>query len=217
VSGRLSAPFEEDRYRIPVTPGSKLRFEVFAERCGSPVDAAILVRNEAGDLLARGEDGPETLDPSLDFAVPANVNAILACVTDTQGRGDTNCTYRLAIELPDSLRPDFRLSTITRQTSLPVGGRAVIPIVAEPAAILAPSPDPGLAAGWLAAGGYSDSAGTDGTLVTVLRDEDSFDSAITGWRGIARRPVTGRCEGTFDQIATVAGDGIGNRARRRAR
>jgi hypothetical protein len=64
VSGRLSAPFEEDRYRVPVTPGSKLRFEVFAERCGSPVDAAILIRNESGDLLARGEDGPDTLDPS---------------------------------------------------------------------------------------------------------------------------------------------------------
>ena len=98
-------PFEEDRYRVPVTPGSKLRFEVFAERCGSPVDAAILIRNEEGDLLARGEDGTDTLDPALDYAVPANVTAILACVVDAQGRGDANGTYRLAIELPRCTAP----------------------------------------------------------------------------------------------------------------
>src|SRR5204863_3155368 len=34
VSGRLLSPFEEDRYRVPVTSGTKVRFEVFAERLG---------------------------------------------------------------------------------------------------------------------------------------------------------------------------------------
>jgi hypothetical protein len=193
VSGRLTAPFEEDRFRIPATPGSKLRFEVFAERCGSPVDAAILIRNENGDLLARGEDGADTLDPLLDFAVPANVNAILACVADTQGRGDPRCTYRLAIDLPDAPRPDFRLSTTTRQISLPVGGRAVIPIVAERRGYLGPIDlTPDLLPGGLRLQSAQIPAGSDGTLVTVVRDEESFDSAISGWRGIAgemQRPV----------------------------
>jgi hypothetical protein len=194
VSGRLSAPFEEDRYRVPVTPGSKLRFDVFAERCGSPVDAAILVRNDNGDVLARGEDSPESLDPVLDFVVPANVNAILACVADTQGRGEPRATYRLAIDLPNSPRPDFRLSTTTRQISLPVGGRAVIPIVAERRGYLGPIDlTADLFPGSLRLESTQIPAGADGTLVTVLRDEDSFDSAILGWRGIAgelQRPVT---------------------------
>ena len=193
VSGRLAAPFEEDRYRVPVTPGSKLRLEVFAERCGSPVDAAILIRSENGDLLARGEDGTETLDPAMDYAVPANVNAIIACVADTQGRGDSGCTYRLAVDLPDSPRPDFHLSTTTQRISLPVGGRIVIPIVTERRGYGGPidlATDI-LPSGWRLEGAQIP-AGAEGTLVTVVRDEDSFEPAITGWRGIAgdlQRPL----------------------------
>src|SRR5258708_4299690 len=78
VSGRLLAPYEEDRYRIPVAPGTKLRLEVFAERYGSLLDVALVVRNEAGDVLARVEDGAGTTDPILDYTVPDNVTAVLA-------------------------------------------------------------------------------------------------------------------------------------------
>src|SRR5207237_1381253 len=63
VSGRLPQPFAEDRYRVPVKPGNKVRFEVFAERLGSPLDVALVLRNEMGGELARGEDSPGTLDP----------------------------------------------------------------------------------------------------------------------------------------------------------
>jgi hypothetical protein len=193
VSGRLAAPFEEDRYRLPVTPGGKLRFEVFAERCGSPVDAAILIRNENGDLLARGEDGPETLDPVLDYAVPANVTAILACVVETQGRADASCLYRLTLDLPDAPRPDFQVSTVTQRISVPVGGRMIVPVVAERRGYVGPID---LAADALPGGLRLENAqipaGADGTLVTVVRDEDSFEPAIIGWRGVAgdmQRPV----------------------------
>ena len=193
VSGRLAAPFEEDRYRVPVAPGSKLRLEVFAERHGSSVDAAILLRNENGDLLARGEDGAETLDPILEYAVPAGVTAILVCVVETQGRGDSSCLYRLAIDLPDAPRPDFRLSTTAQRVSLPVGGRAVVPVVAERRGYVGPID---LATGVLPSSLRLENAqipaGTDGTLMTIVRDEDSFDTAITGWRGVAgdmQRPV----------------------------
>ena len=48
VSGRLLVPYEEDRYRLLVSPGSKLRLEVFAERIGSPIDVALVVRNDKG-------------------------------------------------------------------------------------------------------------------------------------------------------------------------
>ena len=36
VSGRLLSPFAEDRYRVAVTPGTKIKLEVFAERLGAP-------------------------------------------------------------------------------------------------------------------------------------------------------------------------------------
>ena len=85
VSGRLLAPFEEDRYKLTVTPGKKVRLEVFAERIGSPLDAALVVRNEKGDALARVEDSPGTLDPVLEYAVPDKVTAIIVGVVDSQG------------------------------------------------------------------------------------------------------------------------------------
>ena len=88
VCGRLLTPFGEDRYRVPVTPGSKVRLEVFAERLGSPLDAALVVRNEAGAALAQVEDRPGSLDPVLEYAVPDKVTAIVVGVVDAQGAAD---------------------------------------------------------------------------------------------------------------------------------
>ncbi len=63
VCGKLGTTGEEDKYRVAVTPNTKVRFEVFAERIGSPVDAALVIRNDAGAVLAQAEDSPGTLDP----------------------------------------------------------------------------------------------------------------------------------------------------------
>src|SRR5262249_30679710 len=70
VNGRLRTPGEEDRYRVPVQPGMKLRFDVLAERAGSPLDGVLTLRNEAGVQLARSDDQAGTLDPGLEFTVP---------------------------------------------------------------------------------------------------------------------------------------------------
>src|SRR5207249_8341696 len=110
ISGRFLKPGEEDRYRIPVTPGTRVRFEVFAERLGSPVDAALVVRNESGAELARAEDGPGTLDPVLEYAVPDKVNVVLVGVLGVPRRGHTGSVYRLTVD-PVSGSPkaaDFR-------------------------------------------------------------------------------------------------------------
>ena len=42
VSGRLVKAFAEDRFRVAVEPGSKIRLEAFAERLGSPLHVALL-------------------------------------------------------------------------------------------------------------------------------------------------------------------------------
>src|SRR5205807_4481430 len=52
VNGRIAKPGEEDRYRLLVTPGARLRVEVFANRSRSPLDGVLVVRNEAGAQLA---------------------------------------------------------------------------------------------------------------------------------------------------------------------
>jgi hypothetical protein len=39
INGRLGAAGEEDRYKLVVQPGAKLRFDVMANRAGSPLTA----------------------------------------------------------------------------------------------------------------------------------------------------------------------------------
>src|SRR6185295_12041663 len=111
VSGKLLHPYEEDRYRIAVAPGKKIRLEVFAERIGSPIDAALVVRNEQGAQLARAEDSPGTLDPVLEYTVPDKVTSIIVGVVDAQGRGGPRGVYHLVIEPQGTVTDSFHLTT----------------------------------------------------------------------------------------------------------
>jgi hypothetical protein len=185
VSGKLLVPYEEDRYRVSVSPGNKVRFEVFAERIGSPIDVALVVRNEKGDQLARAEDSPGTLDPVLEYVVPAKVTAIIVGVVDAQGRGGPRGIYRLVIDpqTPTANKDGFKLTTIAQRISLPTGGRAVVPVLVERRGYLGKID---LTAN-LPAGIKLDGAiipdGADGTLVTILRGDAAFEPIITTWRG----------------------------------
>ncbi|WP_157369815.1 hypothetical protein [Zavarzinella formosa] len=132
VSGRLLTDFEEDRYRIPVTPLSKIRLEVFADRLGSPVDAALVIRDAIGKELARAEDSPGTVDPVLEYTVPDKVTSLIVGVVDSRGRGDTRGIYRLVIDPQPALRKgNLQLLTSVSHLTLPVGGRGVIPVIVD--------------------------------------------------------------------------------------
>jgi hypothetical protein len=128
INGRLRAPKEEDSYRLPVQPGMKLRFELLAERWGSPIDGVLTLRNEAGTQLARADDQPGTLDPVLDFTVPAGVTSLIAAVTDAHGRGGANRVYRLAVTPAD--QPDFDLAILDDRPHVPRNGSALVRIQA---------------------------------------------------------------------------------------
>jgi hypothetical protein len=196
VSGRLIAPYEEDRYRVPATPGTKLRLEVFAERYGSPIDVALVVRNEAGDVLARVEDGVGTTDPVLEYAVPDKVTVVVVGVVDALGRGGSRGVYRLTVDplQPASAKPEFRLSTSAQHIHLPIGGRSVVPVWIDRRGYSGPLElaASGLPAGFKVEGGLIPD-GTDGTLVTIDRGQNPGDAALTTWHGRAadgtERPV----------------------------
>jgi hypothetical protein len=186
VSGRLLAPYEEDRYRVPVTSGTKVRLEVFAERYGSPIDVALVVRNEGGDVVARVEDGAGTTDPVFEYAVPDKVTAVVVGVVDALGRGGARGVYRLTVDpqLPAVAKPEFRLSTSAQHIHLPVGGRTVVPVWIDRRGYSGPLE---LAAAGLPAGFKVDGAviaeGTDGTLVTIDRGQNPGEASLTTWRG----------------------------------
>jgi hypothetical protein len=191
VSGKLLTPREEDRYRVPVTPGTKVRFEVFAERIGSPVDVAVVIRNEAGAELARVEDGPGTLDPVLEYAVPDKVTAVVVGVLDSGGRGGPRAVYRLTVD-PGPPPADIRLTTPAQKVVLPAGGRVVVPVFAERKGYAGPL---ALAADALPSGVKLDGAAIpaecDGALVTVTGGKG--DPAVATLRGrgdgLPERPV----------------------------
>jgi hypothetical protein len=186
VSGRLLKPHDEDRYRIPVKPGSRIRLEVFAERLGSPLDTALVVRNEMGGELARAEDSPGTLDPVLEYTVPAKVTSIVVGVVDSQGQGGPRGVYRLTVSggEPSTARADFRLLTPAQRIVLPVAGRSVIPVLIDRRGYQGSVE---LSAQGLPAGtkleGTTIPAGADGTLVTIHRSPAAGDAVITHWRG----------------------------------
>jgi len=197
ISGRLTSKDEEHVYRLPTTPGTKVRLELLAERLGSPLDLSLTIRSEAGAQLARAEDGPGTLDPVLEYTVPDKVTAVLVAILDSQGRCGPSCIYRMTVdpgttaELPQSLR----LSTISGRLTIPIGGKVLVPVLAERTAI------PGqivIAADGLPIGVKLSNAiipdGADGTLVEVNASTGTFEAAITTWRGVIgfNRPIVQR-------------------------
>jgi hypothetical protein len=200
VNGRLVTAGEEDRYRIPVTPGSKLRLEVFAERLRSPLDVALVIRNDKGDVVVRGEDSPDSLDPLLDYVVPAQVTALTVGVVDAQGRGSPRGVYRLQVRsLSEPTESDFELVTPSQRLALGEGATSVVPVFAQrrgyegPIEITATN----LPAG-LSIGNATIPEGADGTLVTVARrGAEPAAASIINWQG---RNAAGQ-----QQVATVQG------------
>ncbi len=197
VSGRLAAPNEEDRYRLPVTPNSRVKFEVFAERLGSPIDVAFVIRNELGADLVRAEDSPGTLDPVIEYTVPDKVTAIQVAIVDSQGRGSPRGIYRLTAEIIQLDSPgDFRLFTPSQRISLPVGGRCLVPVFVERRGSKGPIV---LSAEGLPPGSKLENTiippGSDGTLINVSLSTGG-NATISNWKGRGdtgiERPVVQR-------------------------
>jgi len=187
ISGRIQKPYDEDRYRVPVVPNSKLRLEVFAERYGSPLDAALVVRNEQGAELARVEDGPGTTDPILDYTVPDKVTAVVVGVIDSQGRGGPRGVYRLVVDPQHQARKTgFQLLTTAQRISLPTGGRCLMPVLIDRSGYdgRVELAGEGMPAGVRLEGADIPAEG-DGALVTVQRGSAAVGSVITHWRGRA--------------------------------
>ena len=110
----------------PVTPETKVRLEVFAERHRLAARRRPGRPQRAGAELARAEDGPGTLDPVLEYTVPDKVTAIVVGVVDAQGRGGPRGVYRLAIEPQVGRRRAGELPPRSPRRSglrLPLGGR----------------------------------------------------------------------------------------------
>ncbi len=190
ISGRLSQPGEVDRYLVRVKPGLRLRFDVLADRIGSPIDAVLSIQKPDGAQLAAADDGESTTDPTLDFTVPGGMDRIVVAVSDQTRQGGPRGIYRIGIS---EIKPDFSLTALADRVNVPQGGVALLRVRAQRAGYSGPiklSLPGGVPAGVSLAGGDTIPAGATDALV-ALRAEGNATGAL---------------------VAQMIGQGIGNDA-----
>ncbi len=123
INGRLSRDDEADRYTFAARKGSAYRFEVFARRLGSPMDAVLEVYDSQGKPLAEADDGDlfRGKDSRLTWTAPADGQYLIA-VRDLHGRGGQRFVYHLEVEPAE---PDFELSGEYYYAMLAPGARMI--------------------------------------------------------------------------------------------
>ncbi len=184
VSGRLDAAGQEDVYRVAVTEGKKLRFEVFADRLGSPMDAVLEIRNDKGARLGLNDDFSKTTDPRLDYTVAKNVNTIDIAIRDQVDRADRRCIYRLVVTPLDNVPAGFRLKVVEDTHNVRQSGIKVFQVIAERQGYDGPirlSLDNLPSSVTVSGAGIPH--GSNGTLVTLTAVGQTASSVVTSIRG----------------------------------
>jgi hypothetical protein len=189
ISGRLLTEGEQDKYKLTVVSGAKLRFEVFADRLGSPMDAVVQVLNEQGGQLAINDDVAGSADAKLEYVIPAKTTSVILAVKEANGIGSPNNVYRVHVSAvsPQTTRSNFQLTVAQQEQSVTAGERLVVKVTAERAGFSGPIR---LAFGELPDGvqaqGTIIAAGADSTLMTLHGAGLATRHALTSLRGTAR-------------------------------
>jgi len=191
LNGRIAKPGESDHFRLPVQPGARLRFEVFADRLGSPMDAVLKLERDNGTLLAQADDTPGSPDPLLDFTVPADVKSLVVAVEDLHGRGGPKCVYRVVIQAlgGDSAVKDFRLFLSSAEMNVPIASSRVVEVDVERDGYSGPIlltferlPGSG------SVSGLDVPAGANGALVTLAGGGPAPSTVLASLRGTSTDP-----------------------------
>jgi hypothetical protein len=142
INGRLARDGEVDRYRIAVSPGDKLLFEVQARELGtSKIESIVTAYDASGKKLDSAGDKPlpedvfavqvnsrTSNDPFLNLTVPEGVQEITLAIEDLARRGGDRFAYRIVARKQDQ---DFQLSLATPQVNVPQGGTAIAVVTAD--------------------------------------------------------------------------------------
>ncbi len=95
VNGIISTGRDVDWFRHPARKGQLLRYRLFAEDLGSPLDSSIVVYTAEGKLLGRNDDGLSH-DSYLEVQIPADGDYLLG-VRDQRNQGSPQSVYRVEI------------------------------------------------------------------------------------------------------------------------
>ncbi len=180
ISGRLDAPGQLDQYRFAVTVGAKLTFEVFAERFGSRVDAVLELRNKDGGVLASNDDGPISIDPRLEFTVPAGLDTLVVVLRDALEIANEQAIYRLVVTNADKPTPEVTVTAKSDVANIASGESQVFEVNVSRRGYDGPLQ---LSLGQLPPGvtatGNEIPAGASGTLLTLTGAGDAASQLVT--------------------------------------
>ena len=117
VNARFAEPNDADWYRVTLTAGQKVWFDVIAQRfTHSPVDTLLQVFDANGQMLAENDDDPHdpeyesfhnfrTTDSKLLFTAPA-AGEFYVKLTEQSGLSGPRAVYRLSVS---EAKPDFHV------------------------------------------------------------------------------------------------------------
>lgn len=106
AAGTIANRTDRDLFVFPVKKGQKLRAEVFAQRLGLPLDAALSVSDETGKVLASNEDQKDHGDPLINWTAAADGEHHLT-VTDQFHQGGEGKNYVVQV---NDLAPTFEIT-----------------------------------------------------------------------------------------------------------
>lgn len=117
VNARFAEPNDADWYRVSLTAGQKVWFDVIAQRfTESPADTLLQVFDATGKMLAENDDDPHdpeyesfhhfrTTDSKLLFTAPA-AGEFFVKLTEQSGLSGPRAVYRLTVH---EAKPDFHV------------------------------------------------------------------------------------------------------------
>lgn len=136
VDGKIAVPGERDELRFTGSRGENVVLEIFARRCGSPLDSHLRLIGVNGETLAVNDDYPHVAvgprlhdaDSRLEYTLPADGEYRVE-ISDITGAGGDDYRYRLRIDHP---RPDFRAWSVPSALTVSQDGDAeVLRVVVE--------------------------------------------------------------------------------------
>jgi hypothetical protein len=128
ANGRIAAPAERDVWTFTATKGVALQLALRAARLGSPLDGVLVVKDEAGKEMARGDDLPNSPDCEVAFTAPADGKYLVEVSDKFSSRGGPAFAYRLRIA---PAKPDFELSVALDSLNVDVGAEKKCPVVVQ--------------------------------------------------------------------------------------
>lgn len=126
ANGRIEQAGDRDAWKLTLAKGEAVQFEVRAARLGSPLDAVLLVLDETGKELARGEDLPNgSPDCEVKFTAPKDGTYTVVVQERFASRGGHDFAYRLRCTKPAG---DFQLEINLDALSVDIGSTKKLPV-----------------------------------------------------------------------------------------